>query len=239
MSGDSRVQKLLDDILESNRTPEEVCADCPELLDEVRARWRHMRKVEAELEAMFPTPAPDANADAGALWKPPTELPSIPGYQVEAVLGRGGMGIVYRARHLRLNRPVALKMLLSGAYAGPEERERFLREAEAIARLRHPNLVQVHDMGEHEGRPYFTMEYVEGGSLAQRLRGAPLGVAYAAALVATLAEAVQVAHQGGTIHRRPQAGQHPSAAESGLRDFEPSRGTGRRSPSRACAAFGV
>ena len=155
------------------------------------------------------------------------------------MLGRGGMGVVFRAAHLRLNRLVALKTLLDSAYCEPRERERFQREAEAVAGLRHENIVRVFDVGEHEGRPYFTMEYVEGGSLAQRLRGAPLGVAYAAALVATLAEAVQVAHQGGTIHRRPQAGQHPSAAESGLRDFEPSRGTGRRSPSRACAAFGV
>jgi serine/threonine-protein kinase len=98
---------------------------------------------------------------------------------------------------LRLGRPVALKMLLAGAYAGPQERERFLREAKAVAGLRHPNLVQVYDMGDHEGRPYFTMEYAEGGSLAQRLTGTPLGAHYAAGLVATLAEAVQVAHQGG------------------------------------------
>src|SRR5262245_4839040 len=111
------------------------------------------------------------------------------------------MGIVYKARHLRLNRTVALKMLLAGAYAGPAERERFLREAEAIAGLRHANLVQVHDAGEHDGRPYFTMEYVEGGSLAQKLAGTPQPVRQAAALVATLAEAVQVAHQGGIVHR--------------------------------------
>src|SRR5262245_1993395 len=111
------------------------------------------------------------------------------------------MGIVYKARHLRLNRPVALKMLLAGAHAGLEERERFFREAEAVAGLRHANLVQVHDVGDHDGRPYFSMEYVEGGSLAQRLMCTPLGAPYAAALVATLAEAVQVAHQGGIIHR--------------------------------------
>ena len=90
---------------------------------------------------------------------------------MEAVLGRGGMGVVYKARHLRLNRPVALKMLLAGAYAGPAERERFLREAEAVAGLRHPNIVQVYDVGDLDGRPYFTMEFVEGGSLAQKLAG--------------------------------------------------------------------
>ena len=88
------------------------------------------------------------------------------------MLGRGGMGVVYRARHLRLNRLVALKMLLAGAYAGPAERERFQREAEAVAGLRHPNIVQVHDVGDADGRPYFTMEFVEGGSLAQQARRA-------------------------------------------------------------------
>jgi serine/threonine-protein kinase len=128
-------------------------------------------------------------------------LPRIPGYEVEAVLGRGGMGVVFRARHLRLNRPVALKMLLAGAYAGPHERERFQREAEAEAGLRHPNVVQVHDAGEHDGRPYFTMELVEGGSLAQKLRGTPQPARPAAALVATLAEAVHVAHACGIVHR--------------------------------------
>jgi serine/threonine-protein kinase len=201
MSEASRVEQLLDEILDSQRTPEEVCAAFPELLGEVRQRWQQMRRVEAELDALFPTPRPKRDADTPAPGNPTAELPRIPGYQVEAVLGRGGMGIVYKARHLRLNRTVALKMLLAGTYAGPEERQRFLREAEAVAGLRHPNIVQVHDMGEHDGRPYFTMEYVEGGSLAQRLMGTPQCVRYAAGLVATLADAVQVAHQGGIIHR--------------------------------------
>jgi serine/threonine-protein kinase len=202
MSDEARVRQLLDEFLDSERTPEEVCADCPELLAEVRKRSQKMlRIVEAELEAMFPTPDPNRKAHTPAPRNPAAELPLIPGYQVEAVLGRGGMGIVYKARHVRLGRPVALKMLLAGPYAGPEERERFFREAEAVAGLRHANIVQVHDMGEHDGRPYFTMEYVEGGSLAQRLMGTPQCVSYAAALTATLAEAVQVAHQGGVIHR--------------------------------------
>src|SRR5262249_57035780 len=85
--------------------------------------------------------------------------------------------------------------------ARPEERARFLREAEAVAGLRHANLVQVYDMGDLNGQPYFTMEFVEGGSLAQKLAGTPQPAAQAAALVATLAEAVQVAHQGGVVHR--------------------------------------
>jgi serine/threonine-protein kinase len=117
------------------------------------------------------------------------------------VLGRGGMGIVFRARQLRLNRLVALKMLLGGEYAQPQELARFLREARSVAGLRHPNLVQVHDVGDHEGRPYFTMEYVEGGSLAQKLVGVPQPARQAAELVTILAEALETAHQGGIVHR--------------------------------------
>jgi serine/threonine protein kinase len=196
-----RVQKLLDEIFDSDRTPEEVCADSPELLPEVRQRWQQMRIVEAQLDALFPTPAPDADGNTPAPWWPGADLPRIPGYEVEAVLGRGGMGIVYKARDQRLGRLVALKMLLAGAYAGPEEQGRFLREAEALAGLRHANIVQVHGAGDHDGRPYFTMEYVEGGSLAQRISGTPQPARQAAALLATLAEAVQVAHQGGIVHR--------------------------------------
>jgi serine/threonine-protein kinase len=129
-------------------------------------------------------------------------LPQIPGYEVEAVLGRGGMGIVFRARHLRLNRPVALKMVLAGAYAGPREKERFQRESEAAARLRHPNVVHVYNVGEANGRPYFTMELVDGGSLSQKLRGTPQPVHQAGQLVATLARAMQAAHECcGLVHR--------------------------------------
>src|SRR5262249_8081839 len=155
-----------------------------------------IRRVRADLDALFPPPdKPIPKRSKGPV------LPQIPGYEVEAALGRGGMGIVFRARHLRLNRVVALKMLLGGSYAEQRELARLLREAEAVAGLRHPNIVQAHDMGDHDGRPYFTMEYVEGGSLAEKLMGSPQCVSYAAACVAALAEAVQVAHQCGIIHR--------------------------------------
>ena len=111
------------------------------------------------------------------------------------------MGIVYRAWHLRLDRAVALKMLLAGAYARPEERDRFLREAQAVAALRHPNIVQVHDAGEVDGRPYFTMELVEGGDLADQIQGVPQPARQAADLVATIADAVHTAHESGIVHR--------------------------------------
>src|SRR4029077_17444234 len=111
------------------------------------------------------------------------------------------MGIVYKARHLRLNRFVALKMLITGAYAGPHERARVVCGAEAVRSLRHANIVQVYDVGDDEGWPYFTMEFLEGGSLAQALAGTPRSAPNAAALLGTLSESVQVAHQGGIVHR--------------------------------------
>jgi serine/threonine-protein kinase len=111
------------------------------------------------------------------------------------------MGVVYRAWHLRLNRGVALKMLLAGSCALPAELERFLREAQAVASLRHTNIVQVYDVGDVDGRHYFTMEFVEGGDLAGQIGGTPQPAARAAALVATLAEAIHAAHQAGIVHR--------------------------------------
>src|SRR3954451_19456606 len=190
MPAESLVDQLLEEISVFGRTPEEVCADHPELLTEVRRRWRRMCAIEEELDALFPVTEPGRGADTTASRHLGANLPEIPGYDVEALLGRGGMGVVYKARRLRLSRLVALKMLLAGAQAGPAERARFQREAEAVASLRHPNIVQVYDVGDHEGCPYFTME-LEGGSLAQTLAGAPQPARQAAALLATLAEAVQ------------------------------------------------
>jgi serine/threonine-protein kinase len=200
MPDDPRVQRLLDELLDSHVSPEEVCGPCPELLPLVRERWREMCRAQAELDALFP---PMGEAKTMPPVSPPgdTPLPVIPGYEVEAVLGHGGMGVVFRARHTRLNRVVALKMALAGAYAGTQERERFQREAEAVAALRHPNVVQIYDVGDSDGRPFFTMEHVEGGSLAQKLAGMPQAAREAAALVATLAGAVQAAHASGIVHR--------------------------------------
>jgi serine/threonine-protein kinase len=198
MAGDPRVLALLEEMLDTGRTPEEVCRDVPELLPEVRRRWRDFRLIDQEVSAFLP---PSHHAETGPPATVPADLPQVPGYRVEAVLGQGGMGIVYQAWHLRLQRPVALKMLLAGAYAQPAERERFQREAEAVAAMVHPNIVQVHDVGEVEERPYFTMELVEGGDLARQIQGTPQPARKAAGLVATLADAVQAAHQRGIVHR--------------------------------------
>jgi serine/threonine protein kinase len=131
----------------------------------------------------------------------PQTLPEIAGYEILGVLGRGGMGVVYRARQLKLQRTVALKMVLTGSHAGPKDLARFCAEAEALGRLQHPNIVQIYDVGEAAGRPYFVFEFVAGGSLAQHLHGAPQPVRAAAQLVKTLAGAVHAAHGSGVIHR--------------------------------------
>jgi WD40 repeat protein len=126
---------------------------------------------------------------------------SVPGYEVLGVLGRGGMGVVYQARHLALKRTVALKMVLAAGLASSQELTRFRLEAEAAARLSHPNIVQVHEVGEAGGHPYCALEFVEGGSLAARLKGKPLPAREAARLVEALARAVQLAHSRNVVHR--------------------------------------
>ncbi len=131
----------------------------------------------------------------------PVGTPPVDGYEVLAELGRGGMGVVYKARHLRLNRLVALKMILSGEFARGEEVKRFLDEAESVARLEHPNIIRIYDVNEYEGRPYFAMELADGGCLADSLAGKPLPPAEAARLTETLARAMHHAHQRGVIHR--------------------------------------
>jgi serine/threonine-protein kinase len=199
VADDPRVQKLLDELFDSESTPEAVCADFPELLPQVRSRWERMRALESQLDALFPTPDPEGAARRAG--QTASELPRIPGYDVVALLGRGGMGVVYKARHLRLNRFVALKMLITGTYAGPHERMRFQREAEAVASLRHPSIVQIYDVGDHDGWPYFTMELLDGGTLAQALAGVPQPARRAAELLTTLAGATHAAHHGGIVHR--------------------------------------
>jgi WD40 repeat protein len=131
----------------------------------------------------------------------PGGLPSVAGFEVLEELGRGGMGVVYRARHLALNRVVALKMVLAGPHAGPDELQRFRSETEAVARLQHPGIVQIYEVGVHAGLPYAALEYCPGGSLASALHGNPVAPAAAARVSEALARSVQAAHEQQVIHR--------------------------------------
>jgi serine/threonine protein kinase len=125
----------------------------------------------------------------------------ITGYDLLGELGRGGMGVVYKARHRELKRIVALKVILSGFHASDEDMRRFKLEAESVAKLQHPNIVQIFEISEHQGRPYIALEFANGGSLQERISGKPQDAEESASLVESLAGAMQLAHENDIIHR--------------------------------------
>ncbi|HWG42526.1 MAG TPA: protein kinase [Gemmataceae bacterium] len=197
-------------------TPEELTAlhlgDLPETaLDEVAAHLERCPHCEAAARALDELTDPVVAAYRESALAAPLAEPAAPPervgeYEILGELGRGGMGVVYKARHLKLQRVVALKMLLGGSFVTSEERARFRTEAEAVARLRHPNIVQIYEVGEHDvgaglPRPYFTLEFIGGGNLAGRLAGRPQSPRQAAAWLVVLARAAHYAHQQGIIHR--------------------------------------
>ncbi|MGO9921245.1 MAG: protein kinase domain-containing protein, partial [Isosphaeraceae bacterium] len=141
----------------------------------------------------------------------------IAGYQILEVLGIGGMGIVYKARHERLDRFVALKMIRAGLSARPEDVARFESEAKAVAAIEHSNIVKIFEIGEHDGLPYFSLEYLSGGSLAQKIGGKPQPVDEAARIVEVLARAMYVAHENKVIHRDLKPGNVLFAADGTLK----------------------
>ncbi len=201
---DERLALLLDRLGDERRRGQlpdldAVVRQHPDLADELRQLWGvaqiMSRPPDADQTVTLP-PLPAAlNAPSGAL---PREFGA---YELLEELGRGGMGIVFRARQKGLNRIVALKMLLAGDVAKADDRARIRAEAQAAASLKHPNIVPVYEVGEHDGRDYFTMPFVEGQSLAQRLADGPMPPREAARIVAEVAGAVQHAHEQGIIHR--------------------------------------
>ena len=198
MSVEAEVDRLLENLLESDQTPEEACIGHPALLPTVRHRLSQFARLKEELQSQFPSSNIDRRIPRH---RPIGGLPRILGYRIESVLGRGGMGVVYKARQMNLNRPVALKMLLAGVFATPAELTRFSREAQAIAALRHTNIVQIYDIGDCDGRAFFTMELLEGGTLGQTTNRMPQPIGFTAELISTLALAIDFAHQSGVVHR--------------------------------------
>jgi hypothetical protein len=226
-------------------TPEEYRARLPEYADLIEDVFAALAGGPAQRppgpparEAVTQPPAP---APLEAAVESPTSgagaPPWVPGYEILGELGRGGMGVVYQARQKGLKRVIALKMILAGAHAGPQDLARFRTEAEAIARLQHPNIIQIHEVGEQDGLPYFSMEFCSGGSLAARLQGTPLPPRDAARLGEALARAMHAAHQAQVVHRdlkpanvllqRKSDLPHPKPAPAGaegafrLDDYEP------------------
>jgi eukaryotic-like serine/threonine-protein kinase len=143
------------------------------------------------------------SSGAGVQRAPPPagSWPTVDGYEILAELGRGNMGVVYKARQINLNRLVALKMVRVGAHAGRTELKRFMAEAQVVAGLQHPNFVQVYQIGVQNGLPFFSMELIEGGNLKDKLAGKPLPPRDAARLICTLAQAMGYAHRNGIVHR--------------------------------------
>ena len=157
-------------------------------------RSGHGGRTEAQSRALASSPV--AGPDSCR-----SDRPNIPGYELIETLGEGGMGVVYKARQLGLNRLVALKMIIGGRHARADLLARFRIEAEAVARLRHPNILQIYDIGEVDGLPFVSLELLDGGGLDDRLSGTPQPGRSGAELVATLARAVHAAHQAGIVHR--------------------------------------
>ncbi|MFM8273078.1 MAG: protein kinase domain-containing protein [Gemmata sp.] len=172
-------------------------ADVPPAAGAASAAESLLRLLQRPAPAAAPVPA-----------EGPAPLPQVPGYEVECELGRGGMGVVYKARQVGLNRTVALKMILASRHATPGEVVRFRDEAAAVAAIRHPNVVQVYELSpEGYSRPYFAMEYIAGGSLAAHLKAnGPVAAEPAASLVAATADGLQAAHDAGLVHRDVKPG---------------------------------
>jgi tetratricopeptide (TPR) repeat protein/predicted Ser/Thr protein kinase len=216
----------------------------PQHADLVRDRLRVGAEATGGTQATLPLPAGTA---ATATVVPPRSMAagnrplSIPGYEILGELGRGAMGVVYRTRQKGLGREVAVKMVLSGQFAGPHELDRFRSEAVQLARLQHPNIVQVFEVGECEGRPYFAMEYVPGGSLTRLLNKKPMPARQAAELVETLARAMQHAHDRGIIHRDLKPANILLAADGSAKvtDFGLAKGGGSAADTGTFAVLGT
>jgi serine/threonine-protein kinase len=221
MPVDSRLPELLlrwEELRQQDHpvTPEELCQDCPELLDSLRKQIDQLLAMDAALtlddsDSSSVTTLPpepmvlnrDSEAsmfDGGSRTTDGGSLPAIAGYQILSKLGQGGMGVVYKARQVALDRLVALKMILAGQAFGMTL-ARFQREAEAVARMQHPNLVQIFEVGESAGRSYFSMEFLDGGTLEKKIDGHPQPPRQAAEIVETLAGAMQAVHAQGIVHR--------------------------------------
>jgi serine/threonine-protein kinase len=193
---------LLREGLGERPSAEEYRRRFPDHADTLQAQIDMHRALAADTRDGFNPPRQAKTAPLTST-SPPGESawPRVPGYETLEELGRGGMGVVYKARQVALGRVVALKMILAGQLASAADVQRFRAEAEAVARLDHPHIVPIYEVGEHDGQPYFSMKYVEGKGLGQQLTRFARDTRAAARLVAVLARAVHHAHQRGIIHR--------------------------------------
>jgi serine/threonine-protein kinase len=229
---DDRLAAILAELMERQRRGrpadvESAARDHPDLADELRALWATAQFAAFALPNGESPTQPYSTID-------PAPPESFDDYEIEGELGRGGMGVVYKARQRSLGRAVALKMMREARLSSDTDRARFVAEAESVARLKHPNIVTVFEVGDRAGLPYIVMEFVEGRTLAQCLADGPLPPREAARLVAEVARAVQHAHEQGILHRdlKP-ANILLQNAERGSRNAELEPSSALRIPSSA------
>jgi eukaryotic-like serine/threonine-protein kinase len=200
---DSLVRRWLEQQRQGKHIPlAELCRDCPDLLPEL---IRRVRAERADTQAgpeptrvMAAVPSADVPLEDLPVEEPPV---IVPGYEFKGELGKGGMGVVYKAYDPKLKRLVAIKMLPAGADIPPQHRQRFKTETEVVAQLKHPNIVQIYECGEQDGQPYCVLEYVEGGTLHDKLARQPQPPRDVAQLIAVLARGMHAAHRKGIVHR--------------------------------------
>ncbi len=202
---------------------EHVCQQYPQHADELRYLWGAVLVTDAiGITHLQDTPPPSPDS---VNWPP--QLPFAMGdYELLEMVGQGGMGVVFRARQLSLGREVAIKMIQQDRLGSPEDHQRFLAEAEATARLEHPGIVRVYEVGEFEGTPFFSMQFIRGETVAQRLKSGPMPQRQAADLIAAVARAIDYAHKQGILHRDIKPSNilldehgHPKVTDFGLAKF--------------------
>ncbi len=177
-----------------------VCREHPHLAGALGEIWGTLVVADAVANNARTTPV-EANGKSDNSFRVPS-LPFLLGdYELQEEIGRGGMGVVYRARQKSLNRTVAIKMIQENRPSSPENRQRFMAEAEATARLEHPGIVSLYEINEYSGHPYFSMQFVHGITLADRLRHGPLNQREAARIMADVCRAIAFAHEHGVLHR--------------------------------------
>jgi serine/threonine protein kinase len=205
MAGDPRVLGLLQEMLDFGKTPDEVCRGCPELVAEVRERWMEFRRNDAAVVEVLPDLRTVPDIGAVSPVRPATNLPEVPGYELSGEIGRGGMGVVYRARDLSLDRGVAIKLLRDGYPADSPIACRFADEARITAQLQHPGIPPVHDLGTlPNGRPFLAMKLIKGSTLDDLIDARPDPAYDRGRFVAAfeqVCQAVGYAHAHDVIHR--------------------------------------